>query len=242
MKNLIKRLVDLQECDSQLVKLSTKKVDLPGKIQALEDAFEVFKESVAQNKKKYDELKKSHADCEVQIKKNNETVGKTKERLLEVKNNKEYQAMLKEIEATDAVRGEIESQMIVLIEDMDKLTELVKRDEETIREATQRHEQEKSILARELEEVDSEVAQWRGKREALQQEVPPDLLGRYERIKHRNHGVGVIPVWKGVCGGCHMNIPPQLYNELQRSAELLSCPNCNRIMYFQDPGQNAKQS
>ena len=241
MKSLIKRLVDLQECDSQLVKLSTKKTDLPDKIRALEEAFGVYKESVEQNKKRYDDLKKQHTDCEISIKKNHETVAKTKERLLEVKNNKEYQAMLKEIEAADKARGEIESQMILLIEDMDKLTALVRQDEETLREAAARHEQEKSILSRELNEVDSEVALWRGKRETLQQEVPPDLLGRYERIKHRNHGIGVISVWKGVCGGCHMNIPPQLYNELQRSSELLSCPNCNRIMYFQDPGQPANQ-
>jgi len=239
LKNLIKRLVDLQECDSQLVKLSTKKVDLPGKIQALEDAFEVFKESVAQNKKKYDELKKSHADCEVQIKKNNETVGKTKERLLEVKNNKEYQAMLKEIETAEKTRGEIETQIITLIDEMDKLSVLVKKDEETLKQATQKHEEEKKIIENDLNTVDADTASWNQKREDLQKSIPADLLSRYEKIRKRNNGVGVISVWKSVCNGCHMNIPPQMYNELQRSTELLSCPNCNRIMYFEDQEKTA---
>ena len=78
------------------------------------------------------------------------------------------------------------------------------------------------------------VHAWCRKRESLQEAVPSDLLGRYDRIKQRNQGIGVTPVWKGVCGGCHMNIPPQLYNELQRSEALLICPNCNRIMYFHD--------
>ena len=85
-----------------------------------------------------------------------------------------------------------------------------------------------------LNAVDTDVANWEQKRIDLQRDVPDELLVRYERIKKRNKGVGVTSVWKAVCNGCHMNIPPQLYNELQRSDDLLSCPNCNRIMYFQD--------
>lgn len=85
-----------------------------------------------------------------------------------------------------------------------------------------------------LNAVDTDVANWEQKRIDLQRDVPDELLVRYERIKKRNKGVGVTSVWKAVCNGCHMNIPPQLYNELQKSDDLLSCPNCNRIMYFQD--------
>ena len=88
MKELMTRLIDLQECDSHLVKLSTKKVDLPDKIRMMEEAFQTFTQSVQVNKQKYDELKQQHADCEASIKKNQDTVTKTKERLLEVKNNK----------------------------------------------------------------------------------------------------------------------------------------------------------
>jgi len=60
------------------------------------------------------------------------------------------------------------------------------------------------------------------------------LLEKYERIRNRNGGIGVVSVWKAVCNGCHMNIPPQLYNELQKSSELMICPNCNRIIYYQN--------
>jgi len=87
--------------------------------------------------------------------------------------------------------------------------------------------------------VDSDVTAWEQKRVALQQNVSAELISRYERIKKRNKGIGVTFVWKAVCNGCHMNIPPQLYNEVQRSEELFSCPNCNRIIYFQDMGKPA---
>jgi predicted nucleic acid-binding Zn-ribbon protein len=154
--------------------------------------------------------------------------------MLEVKNNKEYQAMLKEIEIAESSRGEIETQIISLLDELDKLSVLVKKDEEILKQSRSKYEQEKKAMEDDLNAVDTDVANWEQKRIDLQRDVPDELLVRYERIKKRNKGIGVTSVWKSVCNGCHMNIPPQLYNELQRSDDLLSCPNCNRIMYFQD--------
>jgi uncharacterized protein len=239
LKEKLLLLVSIQECDSQLVKLSAKKIKLPEKIRKMEEAFQVYKENIELNKRKYDALKAKHGESEAQVKKLNDGMIKTKERLLEVKNNKEYQAMLKEIETAEKTRGDLESQIIALMEEMDKLSMLVKKDEETLLQATVKHEEEKKIVEDDLSAVDADTVSWTEKRVGLQNVIPSDLMARYERVKKRNKGVGVIPVWKAVCSGCHMNIPPQLYNELQRSNDLLSCPNCNRIMYFQNQEKSA---
>ncbi|PKN19932.1 MAG: hypothetical protein CVU71_06090 [Deltaproteobacteria bacterium HGW-Deltaproteobacteria-6] len=239
MKEKILLLISLQECDSQLVKLSAKKIKLPEKIGKMEEQFQLYRESVEQNKRKYEELKTRRAECEARIKKLNDGMIKTKEKLLEVKNNKEYQAMLKEIETAEKTRGEVESQIISLMDEMDKLSGLVKKDEETLKQAEVNHQEEKKIIEDDLNAVDEDTAIWTEKRDGLQKSIPADLLSKYEKVKKRNNGVGVIAVWKAVCGGCHMNIPQQLYNELQRSNELLSCPNCNRIMYFHDQEKSA---
>jgi hypothetical protein len=222
-----------------LVKLSAKKIKLPEKIGKMEEQFQLYRESVEQNKRKYEELKTRRAECEARIKKLNDGMIKTKEKLLEVKNNKEYQAMLKEIETAEKTRGEVESQIISLMDEMDKLSGLVKKDEETLKQAEVNHQEEKKIIEDDLNAVDEDTAIWTEKRDGLQKSIPADLLSKYEKVKKRNNGVGVIAVWKAVCGGCHMNIPQQLYNELQRSNELLSCPNCNRIMYFHDQEKSA---
>lgn len=234
MKEKLLLLIKLQDCDSQLVKLSAKKKILPENIEKLDKEFNLFKEGIEKNKIKYDELKSRHTENENKIKKVNEGIVKTKERMLEVKNNKEYQAMLKEIEIAESSRGEIETQIISLLDELDKLSVLVKKDEEILKQSRSKYEQEKKAMEDDLNAVDTDVANWEQKRIDLQRDVPDELLVRYERIKKRNKGVGVTSVWKSVCNGCHMNIPPQLYNELQRSDDLLSCPNCNRIMYFQD--------
>jgi hypothetical protein len=142
--------------------------------------------------------------------------------------------MLKEIEIAEASRGDIETEIISILEALDKLSGLVKKDEETLKQSKNKYEQEKKIIEDDLNTIDADVLDWKKKRMDLQKNISADLLTKYEKIRNRNKGIGVISVWKAVCNGCHMNIPPQLYNELQRSNELLSCPNCNRIMYFHD--------
>ena len=123
MKKNLLLLIELQECDSQLVKFSAKKIKLPEKIEKLDEEFNSYlkKESNKINIK-YDELKTRHIESESKIKKLNEGMVKTKERLLEVKNNKEYQAMLKEIEIAEASRGDIETEIISILEELDKLS------------------------------------------------------------------------------------------------------------------------
>ena len=239
MKEKLTLLISLQECDSQLVKLSSKKVKLPEKISKMEDEFRLYKESVEQNKRKYEELKAQRAEGEANVKKLSDGMVKTRERLLEVKNNKEYQAMLKEIETSEKTKSDLESRIIAFMEEMDKLIVLVKKDEEILKQAESNHEKEKKIIEDDLNAIDADTVTWTEKRTVLEKSVPADLLAQYERIRKRNNGIGVIPVWKAVCSGCHMNIPPQLYNELQRSNDLLSCPNCNRIMYFQNQGESS---
>ena len=239
MKENLLLLIKLQECDSQLVKLSAKRKKLPEDIGKLDKEFSSFKEVIEKNKIKYDELKARHTESENKIKKLNEGMVKTKARMLEVKNNKEYQAMLKEIEIAESSRGDIETEIISILEGLDKLSMLVKKDDETLKQSRNKYEQEKKIIEDDLNTIDADVVDWEKKRIDLQKSVSDDLLARYEKVKKRNKGVGVISVWKAVCNGCHMNIPPQLYNELQKSNELLSCPNCNRIMYFQDMEKTA---
>ncbi len=239
MKEKLLLLVELQECDSQLVKILGKKKNLPDKIDKLDEAFRVFQKDIEQNKRKYDEVKARHVECENKIKKINEGMIKTKERLLEVKNNKEYQAMLKENETAEVMRSDVETTIIAILDELEKLSVLVKKDQAILDEQRKKYEEEKRLIEADLDSVDADFVSWEQKRSELKGKVPADLLARYERIKKSNNGVGVISVWKAICNGCHMNIPPQLYNELQKTSELIACPNCHRIMYFENREKTA---
>jgi hypothetical protein len=216
-----------------LAGLSAKKNSLPEKLQQIDEEFQRFKENISQSAMRYEKLKTEREENELKVKKISEAMARSKEKLLDVKTNKEYQAMLKEIETAETSLGGLESQIIILLEEMDELSVQVKQDQETLKQAEKNYLDDKKIIEEKLSSFDAESDEWNRKRSALQKNIPEDLLALYEKIRKRNQGVGVIPVWKAVCSGCHMNIPPQLYNELQRSSDLLSCPSCHRIMYFQ---------
>jgi len=227
-------LIELQECDSKLMAFSTRKKTLPEKIDKLDKGFAAYKESMEQNKKKHEELKNAHADKEKEIKKINENIVKAKGRLLEVKNNKEYQAILKEIEVAEASCGNIETQIISLLDEMDNISVLANKDGEILSQHKQKHEDERKIMEVDINSLDTDFSQWEQKRNEIKNKMNGGLLEKYERIKNRNGGIGVVSVWKAVCNGCHMNIPPQLYIELQKTSELMICPNCNRMIYYQN--------
>jgi len=147
--------------------------------------------------------------------------------------------MLKEIEIAETSRSNIETEIISILDELDKLSVLVKKDEETLKQNKNKYEQEKKTIENDLNSIDTDILDWEKKRIDVRKNVAEDLLAKYEKIKKRNQGIGVISVWKSVCNGCHMNIPPQLYNELQKSNQLFSCPNCDRIIYFQDMEKQA---
>jgi hypothetical protein len=239
LKEQLLLLVELQECDSQLVKIAGKKKTLPEKMEKLDEAFRTFQNEIERNKRKYDEAKARHGDCENKIKKINEGIVKTKERLLEVKNNKEYQAMLKENETAEVTRSDVETEILAILDELEKLSVLVKQDQATLNEHKQKYEGERRLIEADLDSIDADFISWEQKRAELQGKTPADLVAKYEKIKKSSNGIGVISVWKAVCNGCHMNIPPQLYNELQKTSELISCPNCHRIMYFQNMDKSA---
>ena len=71
--------------------------------------------------------------------------------------------------------------------------------------------------------------------------VPPPILGRYEFIRSRIEHPVIVSVTDGICGGCHIRIPPQSYNELQKGKQILGCPNCQRIIYWVEHSPNIQE-
>jgi NAD-dependent SIR2 family protein deacetylase len=98
---------------------------------------------------------------------------------------------------------------------------LVKQDEETLRQAVSEHEGKENLKTTRCVDADTQA----GRRSADCKDVG-DLLDGMRKFASATTASGHF-VWKSVCNGCHMNIPPQMYNEVQRSEALLSCPNCN---------------
>ena len=232
MKEQLSYLIELQKFDLIIGRIIFKKGELPEKIVQMDEGFAVVSKSVEEGKKKFEELNKLQGEKEDKLKKGADTLKKTKDRLLEVKTNKEYQAMLKEIETVENKNSEIEDEIISGLDQIDNMRAEVRAKEKDFETRRSQYEKEKEKIEKELSQLDRDLQDAEKKTDALRKQIRDELLKRYETIKGRRNGVAVALVWKEVCGGCHMNIPPQMYIELQRSSELLTCPNCNRIVYW----------
>jgi predicted nucleic acid-binding Zn-ribbon protein len=225
-------LVDLQKIDSELDRITVRKKELPEKKAALEEGLKQACVKFDNERKRLDEAVQNHKQKEDNLKRGIENLKRTKERLLEVKTNKEYQAMLKEIELIEKKNGECEDEIIFALEAIDTAKRELKDKEKELADYRQAYEGETNQIEKEIGTIDQDFESAIQKKESIQASIGKDLLKRYETIKARRNGRAVVPVWKGICDGCHMNLPPQMYIELQKTEELMQCPYCSRIIYW----------
>jgi hypothetical protein len=234
LKEQILLLVELQKNDSEMKSIKIKSEKLPEKIRKLDEELQEFRVKTEEGKKKLEELNRTHREKEEIFKRGFESLDKTKSRLLEVKTNKEYHAMLKEIEIIKEKNSEVEDKIIYILEEIDDVRERTKSMEEELNAYRLKYERERSEIEEEINSIDSELFDCQKKIDDVREKINADILEKYEIIKKRRNDLAVVSVWNGVCSGCYMNIPPQMYNELQKSKDLMLCPNCNRIMYWSE--------
>ena len=239
LKEQILLLIELQEITLEIDKLTAGRVDLPQKISRLGEELEGIERELNENEQRVETLKADHKAKETALKNNIESARKAKGRLLEVKTNKEYEAILKEIDSIHEKNGAVEDKIIQILEAIDRAGEdlQVKNGEATRRRSTCKTEMQK--LQKELNSIGSEHEKLMKKMDTVRSKTKAGVLKKFDIIKDRKGARAVVPVWKAVCSGCHMNIPPQMYNELQRNDKLMLCPHCERIIYWEDRNADA---
>ena len=226
-------LIELQDIDSEMKRLEARKRDLPEEKERMKEALARVEDDLDQTKAKIDELNQAHRAKEQEMKNGVDGVKKAKSRLLEVKTNKEYEATLKEIESLEKKNG-VEDEIIRLLDEVDQASTALKTKEETLRESRADYEKRLLAVEGEIGSIDAVFEGVVAKDRSIRENIDPDILRKYDLIRQRRNGNAVVPAWKEICGGCHVNMPPQLYIELQKYERVITCPNCNRIIYWEN--------
>jgi uncharacterized protein len=234
LNGLLIKLIELQKTDLEAERILANKKKLPLRLKELENEFQSFSDAAARMTKEFDEKQKQKKEKDRQLQTGLEMLKRARDRLSDVKTNKEYQALLKEMEISEEKNSALEDEIIYLLDSLDSLEKENTSKEGEFDVLRRDYEQEKQKITTEIGSLDVELNNCLHKGEELKQGIPADILKKYEKIKIIRHGLAVVPVWKEVCYGCHMAIPPQMYNELQTSDEIMTCPNCNRIIYWED--------
>jgi uncharacterized protein len=227
----LQALIKLQEHDSQLAKLEAEAARLPRRIEAINASVAEARTAVEAAKAKGDTTRKNlrakEKDLEVVAAKRS----KADARLWEVKTNKEYSAVLVEIEDIKQEKARTEEEILALMEMQERLTAEMREADARLKTREEQGSQDEASVRRQLAAVEAELAGVRDERAVLAREVPPGILADYERILKARGGLAIVPVTTGVCGGCRVTVRPQALQEL-RGATLMRCESCGRYLYW----------
>jgi len=232
-KNDLNVLMELQDIDMEGRKIRTSLESLPGKHTALEAELSELEEAKTQKEAYVSELKKEYRANESELQLNQEQIKKSNDKLASVKTNKEYQAILKEIEDLNKMNAQIEDDMLKNLELMEEEEETFLAQQVEFDQAQAQIREEKEAIDRQSEQEGKTLANLDKSWGEMAERVNPGLLKRFNAIRGEVRGAAVVTVNDAVCKGCHMNIPPQMYNELQRCDTLTFCPHCHRIIFWQ---------
>ncbi len=150
---------------------------------------------------------------------------------MNIQTNREYQSILKEIEDTKAANKQREDKLVLLLEQSESITNKIDELKTTCEDSEKKLTAESKKVKKATSKLQADKKKIESSREAKTKKVKAKHLKLYEKLRANRNGLAVAGVTKGVCRGCNMNIPPQLFNELLREDDILSCPTCNRMMY-----------
>ncbi len=225
-------LIKLQEIDLKILAIDRAKEEFPESLKEAEEALAQKQKEYEALENEIEELQFKRRKFEEELEQEYQRLKKSQTRLMEVKAQREYQALLKEIEEIKKVNKQREEELLQMMErietlhkEKEKLREEISALEKKVAEEREKYEARRAELDKQREAI------WQ-ERESIAVKIPANLLKRYEFVKSRRNGLAVVPVNDAICDGCHMNIPPQLYNELQRDDRVYECPICQRIIFF----------
>jgi uncharacterized protein len=232
LKEKISLLIQLQHCDNRIREIVRKKGEGPLKIKKSEDDLRQAEIEVEEERSKLDALKKERRKIEQEVQELDQKIEKSTIKLSHIKSNKEYTAALKEIDDLKKSKFITEDKIIEVMEKIQRLEEGATEQDRKIEEFRAEAEKTRKEILRELALLDRELGNLEDKRGSFIKGVDPGILRQYLFLHERKNGLAVSAVVTGVCQTCHLGIPPQKFNELIRGNELMTCPHCNRIVYW----------
>ena len=231
MKDQLMLLEELQRHDARIQELQKARQAIPAKLDDMRLDLKRVGDILEQERTQLAETEKWRQEKDEERKAEEGLLQRAKSRVGQVKNAKEYMASQREVETTRKLAAETEEKLKAVNEAAAQFRERIAAHESDLEKLRRHVAGEEQAAAAKLAKLEGEIAGLQQGREAAASRVRPEVLKKYSTIRLRR-GLAVVAVVGGRCTGCNMNIPPQLYNILQRGNSIEACPNCHRIIYW----------
>lgn len=234
----VKVLALLQEIDLKIDSARGEKQSLQEGISALETKVEEMRQDIACQNAELEAVEGEKRALEENIAAETDAIARSETRLRDIKTQKEYQAVSKEIAAAKKVKSEVEEQILQIITRSDALKAAIgDRERELLELETASGGQKGELLAR-IEQLDAIIDENLASREATAQAISPSMIKKYTMLRERRQGVAIVEARNGSCLGCNMNLPPQVFNSLFKIDSLVACPHCQRLLFLRPEGED----
>ena len=234
IRDQVKKLVDLQAIDSEIYRFKTDLEEKPVYIEQLKKKYEEKKAGLQalEGRLKALQVERKSQELELQVKEGDIT--KANIQLLQLKTNKEYQAKLVEIENIKADKSIIEEKILLLYDEGDAVSASIAKEKTFLAEEEKKYLTQKKEVDDSIREITEKLKILEMKRSQITVDVDKTNLSRYEKILKNKNGLAIVPVTGSSCGGCFMNVPQQVINEIKMHDRLIVCEMCARILYLED--------
>lgn len=230
MRQQIQLLEKLQEIDIEVERWENDLVRLPGEVQELARTLVAYRRELAEKRERLAQIEKSVKQKEQDLAKEQEKIKRSERRLLGIKNQKEYNALSREIKLGKKVAGELEEEILSLMGEAEGLRDSLEKKEKEYQELEQTHLAKKQEADASADTARGALVSLTSQKEKIREAIDQDFLKRYETVR-RVRGNALAEMLHGSCTGCHMAIPAQLTIRVLKQEEMIVCPNCHRILY-----------
>jgi len=235
LREEINRLMDLQVIDRQLKELEQSLTSIAGRVDELRVENQNNQAELDRLTEQDKEINTARKKAERELAEGEVRIRNKRMRLTLVRNDKELQALTHEIESLKDTNQRLETELLTSMEGADVRTARIKELTEAIAKGKIDLTAAEKEIAAEVEELKGNIGKTRKAREKIAENIDAGLLSRYQMIFSRRAGVAVALAKGGTCQGCRMRLPPQLYNEIQKHLQIHFCPNCQRVLYYEEP-------
>ena len=230
VENRLKTLYELQQIDAQLDELEELRGDLPIAVNELNTRIQSYREQVQEKSQEQKDSKEKISANEEEVERLKINQKKFKTQLYQVRNNKEYDALTKEIDHTDELVTKLEEENKAL----EDLVQKLKTDISDIQPQLETLSNELKIKENDLKEIiranEKEEVKLRHKRKEIEAQTKKPDYAAYMRIRRAKGGEAVATIRRMACSGCHNVVPPQRQLEIRQNRRLYNCEYCGRIL------------
>ncbi|HXF59163.1 MAG TPA: C4-type zinc ribbon domain-containing protein [Candidatus Saccharimonadales bacterium] len=230
----LEALLQLQRYDAQLMEIQKKRDEIPRRRDALKAALDHAKATHEHAKKDLEKVRLERRAQEKEIEVLQAEWSKLERQLLDVKTNKEYQAMLTEIQGLKSKRSDRETVILEHFEREESLVAASKQAEQRIAEEEKRLKAGEADLEKEAASLDQSIHSIKVDRDAVRPGVPAAILARYDRLAGTRDGIAVAEVRKNACSACFKALTPHAVQNARKMDAVQQCESCGRILIWSE--------